>query len=245
MMSTRADGTTVRLVRRDRLSTIGLWAAWACASATTIAWAHHTGNGPGTMGLGPAAFELMWALMMAAMMLPSAIRATKAQPANGTALAFAAGYLTVWSASGIPAYLAATGAGRLAGHHPTAAAPAAAAVFAVAGLYQLSATKDRATRHCEAPPHDSSAVISWRRGMSYGGWCLAGSWAAMAVLLVVGVMNVAAMILVAAALYAERFWLPNRAFRRLVAITFLGVAPAAWLLPSVAVGLRSMAPMPK
>jgi len=65
----------------------------------------------GTMGLGLAAFVGMWALMMAAMMLPSvapvasmyqrSVRSCRALRLAG----FTSGYLLAWAGAGVPAYL--------------------------------------------------------------------------------------------------------------------------------------------
>lgn len=64
----------------------------------------------GTMGFGLAAFVPVWALMMAAMMLPSvaptASLYAKTVQSNRTArvAGLVVGYLVVWAAAGLPAY---------------------------------------------------------------------------------------------------------------------------------------------
>jgi predicted metal-binding membrane protein len=60
------------------------------------------------MGLHFVAFVGMWALMMTAMMLPLSIAlATRVGPRTVDASIFAAGYLLVWAATGVPVYEAA------------------------------------------------------------------------------------------------------------------------------------------
>ena len=90
------------------------------------------GIGPGTMGLTFLAFLALWVVMMAAMMLPSvapmvivwvrsvSARETAWQRINGVAQ-FLAGYLIVWAAFGLLAYVAFVGSGRLVDSSPTAA----------------------------------------------------------------------------------------------------------------------------
>jgi predicted metal-binding membrane protein len=139
-----------------------LLAVAAGAWVVTIIWARATGNGPGTMGLGLGRFVAMWALMMTAMMLPSAVRVARpgltTSPRRaagqgqgheaGETFVFAAGYLLVWAATGVPAFGAAVAAGRLADHHPAVATGAAVAIFALAGLYQFTAAKRRSLEQC-------------------------------------------------------------------------------------------------
>ena len=86
---------------------VALLVVAAGAWVGTIIWARDTGDGPGTMGLGFGPFVAMWALMMTAMMLPSAVAVArpsasdrKAFSANdgprrdtGETFVFAAGYL--------------------------------------------------------------------------------------------------------------------------------------------------------
>jgi predicted metal-binding membrane protein len=93
----------------------------------------------GTMGLGLAAFVPVWALMMAAMMLPSvspvaSLYARTIQGRRAIRIAgLVVGYLAAWLAAGVPAYGLAWLAGWLTGKHPSAAHVMAVAVFAVAG----------------------------------------------------------------------------------------------------------------
>jgi hypothetical protein len=111
----------------------------------------------GTMGLGLAAFVAVWTLMMTAMMLPSVtptatLYAKTMQRNRAMRIAgLVAGYLAVWAAAGLPAYGLARLAGWLTGMHPSAAHIMAVAVFAVAGIYQLTSLKDRCLAHCRSP----------------------------------------------------------------------------------------------
>jgi predicted metal-binding membrane protein len=85
------------------------------------------GSMPGTKGLGAGSFVAVWAMMMAAMILPSvapfaSLYSRTFIGARGSRLgAFASGYLIVWTLAALPAYGLAWLASRLAGGHPTAA----------------------------------------------------------------------------------------------------------------------------
>src|SRR5450631_1074489 len=141
---------------------IGLCLIAALAWVATITWAGPMGVGPGTMGLSLAAFLFVWVVMMAAMMFPSVapmavvwIRSVAARPTTQERVvgiaSFLAGYLLAWEAFGVAVYAVLLGAGRLAEGAPDAARWAGAAIFAVAGVYQLTPLKGACLRHCRTP----------------------------------------------------------------------------------------------
>ena len=87
------------------------------------------------------------------------------------------------------------------------------AVFAAAGLYQLSPLKDRCLAHCRSPLglllHYGSyqgRSRDLRVGVHHGGYCLGCCWALMVILIAVGVMNMAAMVGLAALVLTEKVW---------------------------------------
>ena len=89
----------------------------------------------------------------------------------------------------------------------------AVAVFAGAGIYQLSPLKDRCLAHCRSPlgllPHCGSyrgRTRDLRVGAHHGGYCLGCCWALMVILIALGVMNVAAMVGLAALVLIEKLW---------------------------------------
>ena len=140
-----------------------LLVAAAGAWAGVVLLARDMGSMPGTMGLGAGSFAAVWALMMAAMMLPSAapfasLYSRTFTGGRGSRLsAFASGYLIVWTLAALPAYGLAWLAGRLAGGHPAAATAAAAAIFAACGAYQLTPLKDRCLARCRSDSCSRSA----------------------------------------------------------------------------------------
>ena len=112
--------------------------------AGVVVVARHMGSMPGTMGLGVGAFAAVWALMMAAMMLPSvtsfaSLYSRTLTGNRGSRLAgFACGYLIVWILAALPAYGLAWLAGHVVGLHQGAARVLAMAIFAACGVYQLT-----------------------------------------------------------------------------------------------------------
>jgi predicted metal-binding membrane protein len=242
-------GLAIREVAFLLILAAGAWAA-------TIALTREMAGMTGTMGLGLALFVPVWTLMMAAMMLPSVaptaslyartFRDNRAVRTTGLVV----GYLGVWAAAGVPAYGLARLAGWLTGKHPSAAHIMAVAVFAVCGLYQLSSLKDRCLAHCRSPLglllHYGSyqgRSRDLRVGVHHGAYCLGCCWGLMVILIAVGVMNVVAMIGLAALVLVEKAWRWGPAAGRLAGTAVLALAVATIWLPWLAPGLHAAPPM--
>ena len=150
----------------------------------------------------------MWAVMMAAMMLPSAspmlllygVVARRSQQATAARhiYALAAGYLLVWTAFSLGATIVqrALVALLLVSPMMEVTRPAVgAALLLVAGLYQLTPLKRECLRKCQSPL--GFLVSRWRAGFSgafpmgleHGAHCVGCCWALMLLLFVGGVMN--------------------------------------------------------
>lgn len=147
----------------------------------------------------------MWAVMMAAMMLPSALpmvltyanlNARRGQPA--LTRHFTAAYIAMWSAFSLFVTLLQWLFQRA--ELTTAMIESRSATFGgvlllVAGLYQLSPLKTMCLRHCRTPLgfllNDWRDGVSgaWIMGLRHGGYCLGCCWALMLLLFVAGVMN--------------------------------------------------------
>jgi predicted metal-binding membrane protein len=181
-------------------------------------------DGPGTDLGAVAPFVGLWVTMTAAMMLPSTlpmavtVRAAAEGRGGRTPSAvvlalFTAGYLLAWTAYGLAVWGALH---LLAAHHPTALAwdrqgpLVAGAAVALAGAYQLTPLKRACLRHCRTPlafvmrrwrPGPAGAVAM---GLEHGAWCLGCCIGLMLALLAVGVMGLAWMAVVAAAIFAEK-----------------------------------------
>ena len=155
---------------------------------------------------------VMWAVMMAAMMLPSAAptvllvttlasdRTVDAKPLPVTAMLFASGYLLVWCGFSVAATLLQWGLDEAELLSETMAfdnGTAAGAVLIAVGIYEWTPLKDACLRHCRSPTE--FLVRHWRQdapgavltGMRHGIFCLGCCWLLMALLFVGGLMNVA------------------------------------------------------
>ena len=222
----------------------------AAAAAVTIIRADGRWDMPGTMGYALPAFMGMWALMMAGMMLPSVApfasmysRTVTERRIPRLAL-FAAGYLAVWSLMGIPAF----GLARLAdefagGDRGTVLAVVA---FAACGIYQLTPLKYRCLTHCRTPMSHLLKFASHRgrlrdlrSGFEHGYFCAACCWGLMMLLVVFGVMNVPAMILLAAVVATEKIWRWGERFSRAVGVAALAAAVLVVWVPELAPGLTN------
>jgi predicted metal-binding membrane protein len=211
-----------RLLRHDRLLVIG-----GLSAAIALSWAYLlTGAGMdvhqmdgmlmpmagpewtlGTFGV----TLLMWAVMMAAMMLPSAaptilLHATisaRSRAKGGRAAStgvFAAGYVAVWSAFSLGAVLLQFALDRAALVSPmmqVTSVGLAGAVLISAGVYQWTPLKQACLRHCRSPLEFLSTQWcqgnpgAFSMGLRHGSYCLGCCWVLMLLLFVGGVMNLA------------------------------------------------------
>jgi predicted metal-binding membrane protein len=163
----------------------------------------------------------MWAVMMAAMMLPSLWPAARAFDTTRRAtkrklavtLLFIAGYLLTWSAVGPVAYVA---LGLLQGILPmgnVATLRGGAILLLIAGAYQFSPFKQACLRKCHAPDggltsekgmRQTGGVAALSGGLVQGMLCLGSSWPLMLVLLLLGMMNLAWMGAIAVLIVLEK-----------------------------------------
>src|SRR5579875_233574 len=103
------------------------------------------------MGLSLVVFAVMWTLMMMAMMLPSpmpmiTLYSRTIRSRRGLRMTqFGLGHLIVYGLAGLPAFAVAWLAGRKATERP-GWSTAAAALFVVAGAYQLTPLKHSCPR---------------------------------------------------------------------------------------------------
>ncbi|MGW0082862.1 DUF2182 domain-containing protein [Streptomyces sp. NPDC003393] len=205
---------------------------------------------PGTMGLGLSAFLAVWTLMMTAMMLPAtasvaALYARTIVVRRTPRMAvFTVAYLLVWAAAGLPAYALAGGLGRVASLPATAGTAVAAALFAVSGLYQLTPLKDRCLARCRSPVWLMLRYASYprrsrdlRAGAHHGAFCLGCCWSLMTLLAAFGVMNLWAMVVLAAVITAEKLAPAGRLVARAVGIASIALAVAVFWVPALAPGL--------
>lgn len=207
------------VLRRDRLIVgAGVLLIAALAWWYTIDAARQM-NGP-AMGMGrpdpsiwPAAsllpLFLMWLVMMAAMMLPSAApmiltfaavarnRRQHQRPYVPVAV-FASGYLAVWGGFSAAATVAQWLLHRAALLSPMMVSSSAwlgGVLLLLAGVFQFTPLKRSCLTRCRAPLE--FITTRWREGwpgafamgLEHGLFCTACCWALMALLFVLGVMN--------------------------------------------------------
>ena len=236
---------------------IGLCLIAALAWAATIAWAGTMNVGPGTMGMSLATFLPIWVVMMAAMMFPSVapmaivwIRSVAARPSSRDRVvgiaSFLAGYLCAWAAFGAAVYVVLLGAGRLANDAPGTVRWVGAAIFAVAGVYQLTPLKGACLRHCRTPLgslfHYASykgPVRDLRVGIHHGLYCVGCCWGLMIVLVAVGAMNIPVMVTLAGVILIEKVWRHGTAFSRVIGVSLLVIAALMLIFPSLVPGLTA------
>jgi predicted metal-binding membrane protein len=218
----RDDIVLARLLRHDHAivivgaSTIALlgWAylvyqGWAMQHMDLVVMAMPSIGVWGLMDL--LLIFAMWAVMMVAMMVPSAtpmllVFATisRSRSAQGRAFVplwvFLAGYLVLWTAFSLAATLAQWGLHSLALISPmmVGTSPLLGSLLLIAaGVYQWTPLKEACLRHCRSPVQflltcwqDGSAG-AFLMGLRHGAYCLGCCWLLMAVLFAVGVMNLA------------------------------------------------------
>jgi predicted metal-binding membrane protein len=164
-------------------------------------------------------FVGVWIVMMAAMMLP-AVSPTVALYARMTRerglarpVAFTGGYLVVWGAAGLAAYVLFAAGKRVLG--PDLAWHSGGRWFAggllvAAAVYELTPLKDVCLGKCRSP--FGFLLGTWRDGVrgatemgaKHGAWCLGCCWAMMIALFALGVMSLVWMAVVAALITVEK-----------------------------------------
>jgi predicted metal-binding membrane protein len=206
---------------------------------------------PGQTWPGAAASFLgIWVVMMVAMKLPSlvpmlwryrqAIGSTgETRPGRLTALV-GVGYFFVWTGFGMAAFPLGVALAALEMRQPALAraVPIAAGVVVLgAGSLQLTAWK---TRHLacyrqaagRGRTRPADAGTAWRHGLRLGLHCSRSCAGLMAILLVIGVMDLRAMAVVAAAITVERLAPAGERVAR--AIGALAIAAGLFLIARAA-----------
>lgn len=209
-----------RLLRHDRLVVVA-----GLLGVILISWAYLlAGAGIDMPAMGgmlmpmaapvwtPGYFALnlaMWAVMMAAMMLPAAspmlllygkIARKRGEPGNtiGSTSLFGMGYVAVWAGFSVGAVVLQYGLDKAMLLSPMMEATSvvlAGALLVLAGLYQWTPLKQACLRRCRSPLE--FIMTEWRggqrgafaMGLRHGAFCLGCCWALMLLLFVGGLMN--------------------------------------------------------
>jgi predicted metal-binding membrane protein len=137
----------------------------------------------------------MWAVMMTAMMLPSAVAILLL--ADRPSL-LALGYVLVWAAFSVGATAVQWALGRLLILNPmmeVSTVTAGAALLVIAGIYQWTPLKRACLATCQSPMNflaqrwRSGRWGAVRMGFEQGAYCVGCCWALMLLLFAGGVMN--------------------------------------------------------
>jgi predicted metal-binding membrane protein len=233
------------------------------AALSGLAWAYtaHTAAGMSSWHMAMSLPEIrtwsardlgflfvMWAVMMTAMMLPSAApiillvagvnrrRRERADPTVPTA-SFVLGYLLIWTT-----YAAMAAGSQLLLHNAALLSPGmvtaspwlGGGLLLAAGIYQWTPLKEVCLHHCRSPLHFLST--EWREGTAgalrmgfkHGAYCVGCCWLLMALLFVAGVMNLVWVAALAAFVLAEKVVPGGRWVGRVAGLGFLGWG--AWLM---------------
>jgi predicted metal-binding membrane protein len=191
---------------------------------------------------------LMWAVMMAAMMLPSALpllllydnaqrRRTGSVTVSLNVYAMAAGYLFVWAAFSVGATALQRLLSTLLVMNAMMEMPGRTAVgvtLLTAGAYQLTPWKTACLQQCRSPL--AFVTQRWRRGRAgalrmgaeHGAYCLGCCWALMLLLFAGGVMNLTVIAGLTIIVLVEKLTPIGAAAARVLGVAML--AGGAWFL---------------
>ncbi len=167
-------------------ATLGLAAlAWVI----TVRQMHGMDMGVATQLGSFAFFVALWAVMMAAMMLPGLVpavvsRGRRTGPVRAV-VPFVASYLAVWTLVGALLY---------ALYRPHGTTTAGLVVIA-AGLYELTRFKQHCRRCCRARS---------RSGFEFGLYCVGSSIGLMVMLVALGVMSIPWMVAIAGLVFVQK-----------------------------------------
>lgn len=229
------------------LATVG-WVVFLRQAAEPVQMGMNEDAGPDlTMGGSWPLFLAMWVAMMVAMMFPAAApmvvmygRMRQSDPLS-VAL-FTGSYIALWFVFGAGAYLASAVIESAASSSAWVArnwGRAGGALLVMAGVYQLTPLKDICLRQCRTPL--SFVMTRWRdgragavqMGLLHGSYCVGCCWLLFLILIPLGVMNVAAMVAVAALVFAEKVVPRGRAVGVVAAAAMIAYGAAVTLHPSL------------
>jgi predicted metal-binding membrane protein len=204
-----------------------------------------------TMGLAAPLFLATWVAMMVAMMFPAAApmillfdRVERGKREAGRSYVptvyFVGAYLAIWTVFGVLAFALAGGVERLADDADWITgqwARIGGVLLIAAGLYQLTPLKDVCLSKCQSPM--SFLMTSWRdgkagavkMGLLHGGYCVGCCWLLFVILLPLGVMNVAAMIVIALLVFGEKTLPVGHRLARVAALVLVVYGAVVILYP--------------
>lgn len=196
---------------------------------------------------------LMWAIMMVAMMLTTALRAIliyariaargrKDESLVAPVYFFSGGYIAVWTLFSIGATLMQWGlqsAALLSPMMVSSSVGLGAALLIAAGIYQFTPLKDACLKHCQSPimylaaNYKKGYALAFQLGLKHGSYCLGCCWVLMGLLFLGGVMNLLWILAITLFVLAEKLLPPTLHGTRLSGITMIlvGIAFLAGYTP--------------
>jgi predicted metal-binding membrane protein len=196
---------------------------------------------------------IMWAIMMVAMMLPTALRAiliyagiaARGQQDESRITSiylFSGGYIVIWTLFSVAATLTQWGlqsAALLSPMMVSSSVGLGAALLIVAGIYQFTPFKDACLKHCQSPimylaaNYKKGNAQAFQLGLKHGGYCLGCCWLLMGLLFLGGVMNLIWILAITLFVLAEKLLPPILHGTRLSGATMIivGVAFLAGYTP--------------
>ena len=203
----------------------------------SMAWMRMPGQ---TWARATASFLGMWSVMMVAMMLPSlvpmlwryrqAVGRTGGTRLGGLTALVGVGYFVVWTVWGMAVFPLGVALAAIAMQQPALARAvpiAVGVVVLIAGALQFTAWKARHLACCREAPGRGRALppapgTAWRHGLRLGLHCSHCCAGLMAILLVIGVMDLRAMAVVAAAITGERLAAAGERVARAIGAVVVG-----------------------
>ena len=245
-----------RALRRDRVIVVSALVVIAAVAWVYLVYVAGDGMGMGDVGMGMAMGDMrswgaadfglmlvMWAVMMVAMMTPSAApmvmmfaavnrKRREREAPYVPAGVFLGGYVIVWcgfslaatvgnwglhQASLLSSMMGAATSGYLGG-----------ALLLAAGAFQWSPLKYACLKQCRTPM--GFLMTSWREGrggalrmgLEHGAYCLGCCWALMLLLFVLGVMNLVWIAALSAFVLAEKAAPAGEHFSRVTGVLLAG-----------------------
>ena len=189
----------------------------------------------------------MWAVMMTAMMIPSAsplillygavVRRSEGDTAGRQVCALAAGYLMVWTFFSLGATALQRTLARLLLVSPMMEASSVAvgaALLIIAGVYQLTPIKHACLQKCRSPL--GFLMSRWRAGwagalnmgLEHGAYCVGCCWALMLLLFAGGVMNLTVIAALTVFVAFEKLAPPSLHGARISGVILMAVG--LWML---------------
>lgn len=222
-------------------------------AVATVAWVLTARAAPMAM-TASGAFVLAWLVMMVAMMLPAvapvvALYSLAARRRTVAAVpVFLAGYLVVWSVSALPAWAVSRAVSLPLMEGRTWVAQLTGGALVAAAAYQLTPLKARCLQHCRSPLSFfltrsrslARPTAAFSAGARHGIYCLGCCWALMAVLVVLGGMQLGWALAIALAISAEKLGPAGPAITRLTAGAAGLLGLALLLTPSLLAHLIRM-----